>query len=55
MEAASESRTDTVQLLLSFKADPNLQDKEGSTALKQATEESYLDIVDLLKKAGAKR
>ncbi|MBR4682153.1 MAG: ankyrin repeat domain-containing protein [Elusimicrobiaceae bacterium] len=42
------------EVLLKNGADINLKSKDGHTALSIATEQQYTEIVDLLKKAGAK-
>jgi ankyrin repeat protein len=34
--------------------DPNIKDKDGETALTLAAEEGHKEIVEILKKAGAK-
>jgi ankyrin repeat protein len=41
-------------LLLDAGADVNVKDKEGRTGLMRAQEEGHTEIVELLKKAGAK-
>lgn len=41
MNAASRGFHDMVQLLLDIGADPNLQDKDGSTALMYAAEHGH--------------
>ena len=49
MEAASEGRTDTVQLLLEADADLILSDLLERTALVIAEQQGHNDIVELLK------
>jgi len=43
-----------VQMLLSEGADVNQTDSEGKTALQRASQEGNKDIVQILKRAGAK-
>lgn len=45
---------DVVKLLLEKKALINLRNNKGQTALQMAKKNGYIEIVDLLKKAGAK-
>jgi ankyrin repeat protein len=52
--AASNGHTETVKFLLERGADVNAKDNDGFTALKAARKAGHLDIVQLLKKAGAK-
>lgn len=49
MYAAAEGQTDVVRVLLKFKANPNLIDKDGDTALSFATKNGHEDVVILLK------
>ncbi len=51
--AATWGKTETVKLLLGHGADPNGRDYSGLTALHQAKEYGYTEIIELLKKAGA--
>ena len=54
MIAAYKGRTEVVKLLLEKGADVNAKEKSGGTALDAAKEGGHTDIVQLLKKAGAK-
>jgi ankyrin repeat protein len=54
MGAASEGRTDAVQALLAKGADENAKRDDGGTALMTAKKKGHKEIVQLLKKAGAK-
>jgi len=47
-------RNEIVDMLLKANADPNLKDKKNNTALYYATYNGYMEIADMLKKAGAK-
>ena len=55
MWASGWGHTATVQVLLEFGADVNLEDKDGNTALSRAVEREKHEIVELLKAAGATR
>lgn len=48
-----KSRIDIVDLLLAHRADPNLQDNEGFTALMIAAQESHLEAMQVLLSQGA--
>jgi ankyrin repeat protein len=51
----SSDRINVARQLLAHGADPNLSNLDGMTPLKVAQELEYLDIVALLKQAGAKK
>lgn len=48
MLAASRDHRETVRMLLEAKADPNIQDLDGSTALMCASEHGYIAVVRIL-------
>jgi ankyrin repeat protein len=52
--AASTGDTEKVQALLAKGADVNAKDNKGRTALMGANKKGHKEIVQLLKKAGAK-
>ena len=52
--ATKEGRGNTVRELLSRGANVNAEDGYGKTALKYATEKRFLEIIQMLKNAGAK-
>jgi ankyrin repeat protein len=54
MKAVLQGNTEMTTLLLSKKNDLNLKDKKGQTALALAIENNQGEIVNILKKAGAK-
>lgn len=54
MYASAQKNPAIVQLLIDGKADVNSKSKTGATAIKIAKAKSYGDIINLLKKAGAK-
>jgi len=54
MAAAHENHLDIVEALLTAGADPNIKARHGMTALKAAKEMGFGEIVERLKKAGAK-
>lgn len=54
IRAARNSSDEGVEMLLSFKADPNVKDAEGMTALMHAATKANTRSVELLLKAGAK-
>ena len=54
MWAADFGYTAAVQALLDAGADVNAKDKEGVTALMEAQENGHTEVVEILKKAGAK-
>ncbi|WP_083233578.1 ankyrin repeat domain-containing protein [Planctopirus hydrillae] len=53
MLASSYGHVELLQIILGRGADPNLQDKQGRTALQRAIESGHLGVVELLKQAGA--
>ena len=53
--ADDNNRVAVVELLLGRQADVNLQDNKGKTALMVAQEKDRPEIVQLLRKAGAKK
>ena len=53
-EAASKGDTEKVQALLAKGADVNAKRDDGVTALMEAKKKGHKEIVQLLKKAGAK-
>jgi len=53
--AASEGAIDVVKLLIQEKADPNVQDRFGSTPLDDAVRCNHMEIVDYLRSHGAKQ
>ncbi len=54
IDAARRGDAAAVRALIAARVDVNARDKEGFTALMGATEKGHADIVELLKKAGAK-
>jgi ankyrin repeat protein len=54
MAAASAGRKEVVEMLLKAKADPNRQNKNRDTAMSLAQDNGHHEIVDILRKAGAK-
>ncbi len=53
-EAACNGHTAAVKVLIEAKANVNVEDTNGKTALMLATRCGYMDVVTELKKAGAK-
>ena len=51
--AASGGYAEIVQLLVDNNANVNITAKSGSTALQQAADYSNMDIIEMLKDAGA--
>jgi ankyrin repeat protein len=54
LTAISTGSIEAVRALIELKADVNQRTKSGDTPLKFADNENQLEIVELLKKAGAK-
>jgi ankyrin repeat protein len=54
MSAALNGKREVVQLLLANGADPNDKDGSGRTASSYAASQKHADIVQILKKAGAR-
>jgi ankyrin repeat protein len=54
IDASYNGKTEMVKLLLEHKADPNMKKADGATAIGFARGKKYVEIVDLLRKAGAK-
>lgn len=54
MIAAYNGQTASVKALIDGGADTNAKDKDGHTALKDVAKRGHTDVVDLLKKIGAK-
>ncbi|MDD5270484.1 MAG: ankyrin repeat domain-containing protein [Candidatus Omnitrophica bacterium] len=54
MFAAEGGNTDIVKMLIAKGADVNKKSRDGKTALKIAEEKNFSDVVEILKKAGAK-
>ena len=54
MFASQNGHTKTVKMLLEAKADVNVANKDGDTALSIARQQGNKEIVQLLKSAGAK-
>jgi ankyrin repeat protein len=54
MVAARNGHSEVVKLLLAQDADPNLTTDAGATALRWALREQHVDIVQLLRKVGAR-
>jgi len=54
MMAAQNGHTEVVEALLGKGANVNAKDNDGATALMAAVHKGHTDIVQLLKKAGAK-
>jgi uncharacterized protein len=52
--AAGRGQTETVNTLPAKGADVNEKDNKGITALMRAKQKGYTEIINLLKKAGAK-
>lgn len=52
--ACWKNRGDTVELLLAKGADLNAREEKGKTLLSVAREEGHTEIVELLRKHGAK-
>ncbi|MFB3896336.1 MAG: ankyrin repeat domain-containing protein [bacterium] len=55
MLAAMKGNTEVVQFLVDKGAKVDLKNKDGETALMLAKEQKHLDIVEILKQAGAKK
>ena len=53
MCAANEGQVDSTKALIAAGADVALTDNDGNSALSLAKEKKHLDVVNLLKKAGA--
>jgi len=53
--AAYVDEPDSVETLLKRHADPNIKDEDGMTALDRAVASHCDDVIDLLRKNGAKR
>jgi ankyrin repeat protein len=53
MKACGKGHMDTAQVLIGAKAQLNLQDKDGNTALISASRQGHTDTVQALIKAGA--
>ncbi len=54
MNAVGEGQTETVRVLLDAAADVSAKTEIGITALTIATQAGHTEIIELLKKAGAK-
>lgn len=54
MIMAHKGDAGSVKVLIAAKADVNKADNDGQTALAQAVEAGNMDIIDLLKNAGAR-
>ena len=54
MKSVLQGNTEMTTLLLTKKNDFNLKDKSGKTVLAHAAENNQGEIINLLKKAGAK-
>ena len=52
--ASEEGRVDVCKYLIGRKADINIQDDKGETAIQLASNNNHIDIVDFLKQNGAK-
>lgn len=53
MDAAADGNVDIARLLLAHKADPNLKDEDGETALHNAVTGEHTDMVNLLLRSGS--
>ena len=54
MHASIDGQEKIAQLLLEFKANPNLQDRNGASALHYAAKKHSVNIMELLLRSGAK-
>ena len=48
MHAAAEGQTEVVKVLLKYKADPDLKDVDGDTALSFAAQKGHREVIRLL-------
>ena len=52
--ASEEGKVDVCKYLIRKKADVNLQDDKGETAIQLASKNNHIEIVDILKQYGTK-